>query len=61
MDSGLVHLLPIHVLLLEGAALAHRMIDTGHVSGKLLLKVAELYDQSPRHNTTTTAACPCGV
>jgi NADPH2:quinone reductase len=60
IDSGLTHAPPIHVLLLEDAALAHQLIDTGHVRGKLLLKVAELYDQSPRHDTTT-AACTCGV
>jgi luciferase family oxidoreductase group 1 len=33
---------PINVLPLEDAALAHHMIDTGHVRGKLVLKVAEL-------------------
>ena len=27
----------------------------------LVLQVAELYAQSPRHNTTATAACACGV
>jgi NADPH2:quinone reductase len=42
IDRGLVHLPAINVLLLEEAALAHRMIDTGHVRGKLVLKVAEL-------------------
>jgi NADPH:quinone reductase len=61
IDSGLVHVLPIHVLLMKDAAFAHQMIDTGHVRGKLLLKVAELHDQSPLHNATTTAACTCGV
>jgi NADPH:quinone reductase len=59
IDSGLVHVPPVHVLLLEDAAHAHQLIDTGHVRG-LLLKVAELYDQSPRHDSTT-AACTCGV
>jgi NADPH2:quinone reductase len=62
IDSGLVHVPPIHVLLLEDAALAHQMIDTGHVRGKLLLKVAELHARSPRRDTiTATAACTCGV
>jgi NADPH:quinone reductase len=61
IDAGLVHVPPIHVLLMEDAALAHRMIDTGHVRGKLVLKVAELYARSPRNNTTTAAACTCGV
>jgi hypothetical protein len=61
IDSGLVRVPPSHVLLLEDAALAHQLIATGNVRGKLLLKVAELYDQSPRHNTTTTAACTCGI
>jgi NADPH:quinone reductase len=42
IDGGLVHVPPIDVLPLEDAARAHRMIDTGHVRGKLLLKVAEL-------------------
>jgi NADPH2:quinone reductase len=42
IDRGLVHVPPIEVLLLEEAALGHRMIDTGHVRGKLVLKVAEL-------------------
>jgi NADPH2:quinone reductase len=45
---------------LEDAALAHQMIDTGHVRGKLVLKVAELYARSPRRDTITTA-CTCGV
>jgi hypothetical protein len=47
IDAGLVHVPPIHVLLLEDAALAHQMIDTGRVRGKLVLKVAELYARSP--------------
>jgi len=42
-DAGLVHVPPIHVLLLEDAALAHQLIDTSHVRGKLLLRVAALY------------------
>src|ERR1700736_1583674 len=33
IDAGLVHVPPIHVLLLEDAALAHQMIDAGHVRG----------------------------
>ena len=41
-DCGLVHAPPINVLPLEDAAHAHQMIDTGHVRGKLFLKVAEL-------------------
>jgi NADPH:quinone reductase len=62
IDAGLVHVPPIHVLLLEDAALAHQMIDTGHVRGKLVLKVAEVYAQSPRRGTiTVTAPCTCGV
>jgi hypothetical protein len=40
IDRGLVHVPPIEVLPLEEAALGHRMIDTGHVRGKLVLKVA---------------------
>jgi NADPH2:quinone reductase len=44
IDGGRVHKPPIDVLPLEDAAYAHRMIDTGHVRGKLLLKVAELSD-----------------
>jgi NADPH2:quinone reductase len=42
IDGGRVHIPPIDVLPLEDAASAHRMIDTGHVRGKLVLKVAEL-------------------
>ena len=38
IDAGLVHGGPINVL----AALAPQMIGTGHVRGKLVLKVAEL-------------------
>ena len=44
IDGGRVHIPPIDVLPLKDAASAHRMIDTGHVRGKLLLKVAELSD-----------------
>jgi NADPH2:quinone reductase len=62
IDAGMVHVPPSHVLLLEDAVLAHRMIDNGHVRGKLVLKVAELYARSPRRDTiTATAACTCGV
>jgi NADPH:quinone reductase len=62
IDTGLVHVPPIHVLPLEDAALAHQMIDTGHVRGKLVLKVAELYARLPRRDTiTATAPCTCGV
>jgi NADPH2:quinone reductase len=43
IDRGLVHVPPINVLPLEDAALAHHMIDTGHLRGKLVLKVAELF------------------
>jgi NADPH:quinone reductase len=42
IDGGLVRVPAIEVLPLEGAARAHRMIETGHVRGKLVLKVAEL-------------------
>jgi NADPH2:quinone reductase len=42
IDGGLVRLPPIEVLPLEEAARGHRMIDTGHVRGKLVLKVAEI-------------------
>ena len=42
IDTGLVHVPPINVLALRDAALAHQMIETGHVRGKLVLKVAEL-------------------
>jgi NADPH:quinone reductase-like Zn-dependent oxidoreductase len=38
----LVQVPPINVLALGDAALAHQMIETGHVRGKLVLKVAEL-------------------
>jgi NADPH2:quinone reductase len=43
IDRGLVHVPPIDVLPLEDAALAHQIIETGHVRGKLVLKVAELF------------------
>ena len=41
IDSGWPHVPAIGVLPLEDAARAHRLIDTGHVRGKLVLKVAE--------------------
>ena len=44
IDAGLVKVPPIDVLRLEDAAQAHRMIETGHVRGKLVLKVADLGD-----------------
>jgi NADPH:quinone reductase-like Zn-dependent oxidoreductase len=40
IDAGLVRVPPIEMLPLEDAAPAHRMIETGHVRGKLVLKVA---------------------
>ena len=42
IDGGLVRVPLIDVLPLEDAAHAHEMIDTGHVRGKLVLKIAEL-------------------
>jgi NADPH:quinone reductase-like Zn-dependent oxidoreductase len=42
IDGGQVRVPPVDVLPLEDAARAHQMIDTGHVRGKLVLKVAEL-------------------
>jgi NADPH:quinone reductase len=42
IDGGLVHVPSIDVLPLEDAARAHRMIETAHVRGKLVLKIAEL-------------------
>ena len=42
IDGGLVQVPPTDVLPLEDAARTHQMIDTGHIRGKLLLKVAEL-------------------
>jgi NADPH2:quinone reductase len=41
IDGGLVRVPLIDVLPLEDAARAHEMIDTGHVRGKLVLKIAE--------------------
>jgi NADPH:quinone reductase-like Zn-dependent oxidoreductase len=41
IDAGLVHVPPINVLTLGEAALTHQMIETGHVRGKLVPKVAE--------------------
>jgi NADPH2:quinone reductase len=42
IDAGLVRVPPIDVLRLQDAARAHRMIETGHVRGKLVLKVVDL-------------------
>ena len=42
IDAGLVRVPPIEMLPLEDAVRAHRMIETGHIRGKLVLKVAEL-------------------
>jgi hypothetical protein len=42
IDGGLVRVPLLDVLPLEDAARAHEMIDTGHVRGKRVLKVAEL-------------------
>ena len=42
VDRELVHVPPIDVLPLYDVALAHQVIDTGHVRGKLVLKVADL-------------------
>lgn len=42
VEAGLVRVPPIDVLPMEDAAKAHRMIETGHVRGKLVLKIAEL-------------------
>ena len=41
IDAGLVHVPPINVLALGNAALAHQKIETGHVRGRLVPKVAE--------------------
>ena len=41
MDCGMVHVPAIEVLPLEDGANARRMLDTGHVRGKLVLKVAD--------------------
>jgi NADPH:quinone reductase-like Zn-dependent oxidoreductase len=40
IDAGLVRVPLIEMLPLEDAARADRMIETGHVRGKLVLKVA---------------------
>jgi hypothetical protein len=40
IEADLVHVPPIHMLLLEDAAWAHEMIDTGHARGKLVLQLA---------------------
>jgi NADPH:quinone reductase-like Zn-dependent oxidoreductase len=40
IDAGLVRVPLIDMLPLEDAARAHRMIETGHMRGKLVLKVA---------------------
>ena len=42
VDCGSVHVPPINELPLEDAIRAHQMIETGHVRGKLFLKVADL-------------------
>lgn len=42
IDGGLVHVPLFDMLPLEKAPCAHRMIETGHVRGKLVLKVADL-------------------
>jgi len=42
IDAGLVRVPAIEMLPLEDAARGHRMIETGHIRGKLVLKVAEL-------------------
>ena len=42
IDAGLVHVPAVNVLPLEDAVRAHQLIETGHVRGKLVLKVAEL-------------------
>jgi NADPH:quinone reductase-like Zn-dependent oxidoreductase len=42
IDGGLVRVALIDMLPLEDAARAYKMIDTVHVRGKLVLKVAEL-------------------
>jgi NADPH:quinone reductase len=39
IDRGLVQVPPIEMLPLEDAARAHQIIETGHVRGKLVLKV----------------------
>ena len=42
IDAGLIQVPPTEVLPLEDPARAHQIIDTGHVRGKLVLRVAEL-------------------
>ena len=42
IDGGLVRVPAIDTLTLEDAARAHQLIDTGHVRGKLVLKVADV-------------------
>ena len=49
IDRGLARVPPIEVLPMEDAARAHRMIETGHVRGKLVLKVTELYVVRPEN------------
>jgi len=42
IDRGLVRMPVIDTLPLEDAARAHQLIDTGHVRGKMVLKVADV-------------------
>lgn len=42
IDRGLVNVPLLNLLPLEDAARAHRLIETGHVRGKLVLKVADV-------------------
>jgi NADPH:quinone reductase-like Zn-dependent oxidoreductase len=42
INAGLVHAPAVNVLALEDAVRAHQLIETGHVRGKLVLKIAEL-------------------
>jgi NADPH2:quinone reductase len=42
IDGGLVRVPAIETLTLEDAARAHQLIETGHVRGKLVLKVADV-------------------
>jgi NADPH2:quinone reductase len=42
IERGLVHVPPIEVLPLEDAARTHQVIETGHMRGKLVLKVTEI-------------------
>ena len=48
LDGGLIHVPPLRVLSLEDAALAHEIIDTGRVRGKLVLEVSPLSAESRR-------------